>query len=78
MRIALLSVALILSAPALANDNAASSAIGSQEVGVTTEPAKESKKVCRRQDTTESRLSKKLCLTADEWKQRDRNTEFRR
>ena len=33
---------------------------------------KEEKKICKREAATESRLgSKKICLTADEWRARD-------
>jgi hypothetical protein len=38
------------------------------------ETPKEERKICKREDSTESRLGgKRICMTADEWKARKRS-----
>ena len=45
-------------------------ASGTPNVGAPVEKAKEPKKICKKPDTTGSRLGsgKKVCMTAQEWK----------
>jgi hypothetical protein len=70
--IALLSVLL------LASETPA--AIAPSTDATAAEAPKEEKKICRREAATESRLgSKKICLTAAQWKARDSGeVEYRR
>ena len=75
MRIASLSAALILfAAPALASDESSTTGAAQDTTGAASaEQPKEPKKICRRYAASESRLgAKKICLTADEWKRRDK------
>jgi len=74
MRIASLSAALILfAAPALASDESSTGAAQETTGAASAEQPKEPKKICRRYAASESRLgAKKICLTADEWKRRDK------
>ena len=74
MRFALLSVALMLSAPALANNEAATTAEAPQSVSAVADQPNEERKICKRFAASESRLgAKKICLTAEQWKRREQS-----
>ena len=48
-----------------------SASASSPATTVQKETAKEERKICKREDSTESRLGgKRICMTADEWKAR--------
>ena len=70
MRIVMLSVALFASVPVFANDNvvaANSQTTTSQDQSEKAEQLKD-KKICKRIDSSESRMSKRVCMTSDQWK----------
>ena len=77
MRIALMAVLVAVSTPAFAAaDPKAATTVDANAAQVASQPVKtqdaEEKKICRRIDASESRLgAKRLCLTEEQWKQRD-------
>jgi hypothetical protein len=70
MRIFVLSAALLISSPLYANENETSvSPEISQPMTSTSVERPKEKKICKRIESTESRLgAKKVCLTAEQWK----------
>lgn len=82
MRIALMAVLVAVSTPAFAGDNPKTASVDGQAAEAQTQTAKTEdpgeRIICKRIDATESRLgAKKVCLTANQWKQREReNSEF--
>jgi hypothetical protein len=75
MRLALLTLALIASSPALAKERAVSEAAETNQTAseAATEP-KEAKKICKRLEETSTRLGgKKVCMTAAQWKRARQN-----
>jgi hypothetical protein len=80
MRVALMAVVIATSAPAFATQGETTGpATGAQTPQQSAQTAKADdsadKKICRRIDATESRLnSKKVCLTAEQWKQREQES----
>jgi ABC-type taurine transport system substrate-binding protein len=77
MRVALMAVLIAASAPAFATQGETTApATGAQASAQPVQAAKADdsadKKICKRVDASESRLnSKKVCLTAEQWKQRE-------
>ena len=78
MRIALMAVLVAISTPAFAGDatpkpqTVDGQATQTAAQPTTTEDPAE-RKICRRMEASESRVAaKKVCLTAEQWKQRDR------
>ena len=56
----------------LASDASTASPATGAATSAVVEAPKEEKKICKREDATESRLgSKRICLTASQWKARD-------
>ena len=74
MRFALLSLAVIVASPALAKNPDESNGQTAPASASSTEKAPKEKKRCRKiEGETGSRVSgKRVCLTAEEWKQFDR------
>jgi hypothetical protein len=81
MRLAFMAAVIALSTPAFATTgdnsqvpNTSADAVQQPSQNATAD-AQVDRKICRRIDATESRLAaKKLCLTAEQWKQRDQNS----
>ena len=80
MRIALMTVLVALSTPALATEPVAkTSSVDAPAGQPTAQPANSeqvpAKKICRRIDASESRVAAKtVCLTELEWKKRDQES----
>lgn len=68
VQLATLSATLLLAAPAIAQSTtqAGSSATTSAQTAKT---VVEDKKVCKRLDSTGTRMEKRVCLTKEQWKQ---------
>ena len=78
MRALMIAATIFVSGPAGANQSdaattsSASSPTSQQQAQTAKAEDAADKKICRRVDATESRLnSKKVCLTAEQWKHRD-------
>lgn len=67
VQLATLSATLLIAAPVIAQSTtqAGSSATTSAQTAKT---AVEEKKICKRLDSTGTRMEKRVCLTKDEWK----------
>jgi hypothetical protein len=82
MRIALMAVLVAVSTPAFAGDGTKVPSVDAQAPQTNAQAAKSEepaeKVICKRIDATESRLgAKKVCLTEEQWKQREReNSDF--
>lgn len=64
-------IAALFSVLLFASDTSAVAAQPEQASAVAAEAPKEAKKICKREMATESRMgSKRICLTAAEWRQR--------
>jgi hypothetical protein len=77
MRIALLALLVTFSTTAFASENPGKAAGDAtpQTAQSTKNEALADQKICRRIDASESRLaSKRVCLTAEQWKQRDESS----
>jgi hypothetical protein len=78
MRILLVGIALASSAAITAPANAQNAAAGGTSpttVQVTAEPEK---RICKREQSVGTRLSRAICLTRSEWKARDRENDEQR
>ena len=64
--LSILSAAIIAASPAAAKNNAQAS---ENQVGTATSEAGANKKICRRLPATGSRMTPRVCLTKEEWKQ---------
>lgn len=77
MRIALMAVLVAISTPAFAGDaTPKSQTVDGQATQTAAQPTtaenQAERKICRRIEASESRVAaKKVCLTAEQWKQRD-------
>jgi hypothetical protein len=80
MRIALMAVLVAFSTPALAgNADTKAPSVDAQAAQTTSEAPKAEdpaeRKICRRIDASESRMAaKRVCLTQEQWKQRDQQS----
>ena len=63
----ILSAAIVSAAPAIAKDNAQQP--GENQVGAAASDGTSQKKICRRPMETGTRLTPRLCLTKEEWKE---------
>ncbi|NUR45139.1 MAG: hypothetical protein HOP91_03135 [Sphingomonas sp.] len=78
MRIALMAVLAAVSTPAFAGDGTPKAqTVDGQATQTAAQPTTAEgpaeRKICRRIEASESRVAaKKVCLTAEQWKQRDR------
>ena len=64
-------IAALFSVLLFASDTAATTMQPEQAPAATAEAPKEEKKICKREMATESRMgSKRICLTAAEWRER--------
>jgi hypothetical protein len=80
MRAAFMAIVIAVSSPAFASQGETPAPQTGAQTSQQPAPAKAEdpadKKICRRIDATESRLgSKKVCLTAEQWKRRDQENE---
>lgn len=77
MRIALMAVLVAISTPAYAGDATPKApSVDGQATQTTAQPKtaenQAERKICKRIEASESRVAaKKICLTAEQWKQRD-------
>lgn len=82
MRIALMAVLVAISTPAFAGDGTKTPSVDGQAAQAEAQTAKTEapveKVICKRIEASESRLgAKKVCLTQEQWKQREReNSDF--
>ena len=63
----ILSAAIVSAAPGLAKDNAQQTA--ENQFGATASGSTAQKKICRRPMETGTRMTPRLCLTKEEWKE---------
>ncbi|HEU4958220.1 MAG TPA: hypothetical protein VFT40_11410 [Sphingomicrobium sp.] len=63
----ILSAAIVSAAPGLAKDNAQQTA--ENQVGAAASDSAAQKKICRRPMETGTRMTPRLCLTKEEWKE---------
>ena len=82
MRIALMAVLVAVSTPAVAGDGTKNASVDSQTAQAEAQTTKSEEPaeriICKRIEATESRLgAKKVCLSEEQWKQREReNSDF--
>ena len=75
MRFTLLSFALVIASPALAKTTDEASNQTSQAPAAAPDKAAKETKRCRPLDTTGTRVAKKkVCMTAEQWKEFDRQS----
>jgi hypothetical protein len=68
----LLFFALMLSADAITATSSTTAATTSQDASATADAPKDEKKICKREQDSTSRMgSKRVCMTAEQWKKRD-------
>jgi hypothetical protein len=71
MKLLVLFAAAALAAPAIASDNN-----GAPASGKPVDPPKKERKICRQEQVTSSLYgSHRTCLTAEQWKERDRSLQ---
>jgi hypothetical protein len=63
----ILSAGILSAAPAVAENNAQQ--VSENQVGAATSESSSVKKICRRPIETGTRITPRLCLTKEEWKQ---------
>lgn len=65
--LATLSATLLLAAPATAQ-NSTQAGTAATTAAQTTKAADDEKKICKRLDSTGTRMEKRVCLSKEEWK----------
>ena len=66
--IATLVTALLVAAPASAQGNSQAATAAASAAAQGTKGAKGEKKICKRLETSGTRMAERVCMTKDEWK----------
>lgn len=65
---AALAAVLVVSTPAFAQNSSQAATAATASAAQPSKAATEEKKVCRRLETSGTRMAERVCLTKDEWK----------